>query len=312
MPTTTCLPGPMPDPVGGARRRIQHGWQLLVETFKRFDSDGVPRLAAAMSYFLLLAVAPLLLILNGVLGVVGVRLGMGSVPAIEDAGATAATGIQQAVAWAGSYAPVRRAGAGRRRWCERVRAVHRSARGHLGHAPAADAAQGLLPVPRAVACAVAPRRSGADRRAHRVCGGDGLRQPRLRASAEPRVFHFQASGSSSPSQSRRSGSPRRRCSGSRSPSLPTGAIHWRDSLFGALVTSVLFLVGEVVLSLYLRSSERFNVFGTFQFFVVLIVWIYYSALVALWGAELTRLLILEAEERREDRESLGTPAPSTR
>ncbi len=40
-------------------------------------------------------------------------------------------------------------------------------------------------------------------------------------------------------------------------------------------------------------------FGTFQFFVVLIVWIYYSALVALWGAELTRLLVLAAEERRE-------------
>ena len=75
---------------------------------------------------------------------------------------------------------------------------------------------------------------------------------------------------------------------------------------------MLFLVGEVVLSLYLRSTERFNVFGTFQFFVVLIVWIYYSALVALWGAELTRLLILEAEERREERESLGTPEPSPR
>ena len=95
----------MPDPIGGARRRIHHAWRLLVETFERFDADGVPRLAAAMSYFLLLAVAPLLLILNGVLGLVGVRLGMGSVPAIEDAGATAATGIQQAVAWAGSYAP---------------------------------------------------------------------------------------------------------------------------------------------------------------------------------------------------------------
>ena len=44
---------------------------LIAETFARFDADGVPRLAAAMSYFLLLAVAPLLLIVNSVLGVVG-------------------------------------------------------------------------------------------------------------------------------------------------------------------------------------------------------------------------------------------------
>ena len=53
------------------------------------------------------------------------------------------------------------------------------------------------------------------------------------------------------------------------------------------------------LSFYLGGTQRFNVFGTFEFFVVLIVWIYYSALVALWGAELTRLMILGAEDRRE-------------
>ena len=54
-------------------------------------------------------------------------------------------------------------------------------------------------------------------------------------------------------------------------------------------------MGETALSYYLGSTERFNVFGAFQLFVVLIVWIYYSALVALWGAELTRLLVLRAE-----------------
>ncbi len=80
---------------------------------------------------------------------------------------------------------------------------------------------------------------------------------------------------------------------------PDRPIRWRDSLSGALVTSVLFLLGQIGLSVYLSTTQRFNVFGTFQFFVVLIVWIYYSALVALWGAELTRLLVLAAEERRE-------------
>jgi len=67
---------------------------------------------------------------------------------------------------------------------------------------------------------------------------------------------------------------------------------------GALITAGLFLVGESALSAYLSTTERFSVFGAFQFFVVLIVWMYYSSLVVLWGAELTRLLVLRFEERR--------------
>ena len=66
-------------------------------------------------------------------------------------------------------------------------------------------------------------------------------------------------------------------------------------------------MGETALSTYLSTTERFSVFGTFQFFVVLIVWIYYSSLVALWGAELTRLLVLRAEERREDAAAADFP-----
>jgi membrane protein len=80
---------------------------------------------------------------------------------------------------------------------------------------------------------------------------------------------------------------------------PDRPIRWRDSLTGALATALLFTIGEVALSAYLGTTQRFNVFGTLQVFVGLIVWIYYSALVALWGAELTRLLVLRAETRRE-------------
>ncbi len=82
--------------------------------------------------------------------------------------------------------------------------------------------------------------------------------------------------------------------------VPDRKLKWRDVAPGALITAGLFLVGETALSTYLSTTERFSVFGTFQFFVVLIVWIYYSSLVALWGAELTRLLVLRFEARRED------------
>jgi membrane protein len=87
--------------------------------------------------------------------------------------------------------------------------------------------------------------------------------------------------------------------------VPDRALKWRDVLPGALITAGLFLVGETALSTYLNTTERFSVFGTFQFFVVLIVWIYYSSLVALWGAELTRLLVLRFEAGREEAAEAG-------
>ena len=80
---------------------------------------------------------------------------------------------------------------------------------------------------------------------------------------------------------------------------PDRAIKWRDNVGGALVTAVLFTLGEIVLAVYLGATQRFNVFGALQVFVGLIVWIYYSALVVLWGAELSRLLVLRAEARRD-------------
>ena len=79
---------------------------------------------------------------------------------------------------------------------------------------------------------------------------------------------------------------------------PDRRIRWLDALPGALVTAVGFLVGELVLAAYLGSTQRFVVFGASQFFVGLTVWIYYSAIVVLWGVQFTRLMVLDAESRR--------------
>jgi len=285
---------------------IRRLWSLVAETFTRFGADDVPRLAAAMSYFLLLAIAPLLLILNAVLGVVGSKLGLGQMPSFNDAGTTAAAGVTQAVSWAGSYAPYlavalvvvgglsvfgQFVGALEVIWATPPRRT--AIRGFLRYNVLALALLGVATLALLAALTLSTLASVFAGIALQLARDAGLPlsgnwvmlalrfAPVLLASTALFWVAFTVA--------------------------PDRPIRWRDSFLGALVTSVLFLLGEAGLAYYLGNTQRFNVFGTFQFFVVLIVWIYYSALVALWGAELTRLLILAAETRRESQPHLEQP-----
>jgi membrane protein len=69
--------------------------------------------------------------------------------------------------------------------------------------------------------------------------------------------------------------------------IPDATISWRDVWLGALVTSVLFAIGKSVLGLYLGNSGLASAYGAAGSLVALLVWVYYSAQVALFGAELT-------------------------
>ncbi|MDX2163052.1 MAG: YihY/virulence factor BrkB family protein [bacterium] len=71
--------------------------------------------------------------------------------------------------------------------------------------------------------------------------------------------------------------------------LPDAHIAAEDVFFGALVTALLFVVGETLLSLYLGSGAVASVFGAAGTLVVLLVWVYYSAQILLLGAEFTRV-----------------------
>ncbi len=72
--------------------------------------------------------------------------------------------------------------------------------------------------------------------------------------------------------------------------LPDGRLGWRDVWLGALVTAVLFTVGKLVIGLYLGRSSVASSYGAAGAVVVLLVWVYYSAQVVLYGAEFTRVL----------------------
>lgn len=71
--------------------------------------------------------------------------------------------------------------------------------------------------------------------------------------------------------------------------LPDVEIRWRDVWVGAAVTSVLFNGGKYLIGIYLGHAAIGSAFGAAGSFAVLLVWIYYSALICFFGAEFTQV-----------------------
>jgi membrane protein len=70
--------------------------------------------------------------------------------------------------------------------------------------------------------------------------------------------------------------------------LPDTKIAWKDVWTGAAFTSFLFLAGKELLSLYLARSSFSSVYGAAGSLIVVLVWVYYSALIFYFGAEFTK------------------------
>ena len=70
--------------------------------------------------------------------------------------------------------------------------------------------------------------------------------------------------------------------------LPRCDIGWKDVWVGAIVTSLLFSVGKLLIGLYLGKSSVTSGFGAAGSLVVVLVWVYYSAQIFLLGAEFTK------------------------
>lgn len=71
--------------------------------------------------------------------------------------------------------------------------------------------------------------------------------------------------------------------------LPDVTIRWRDVWIGAAITSLLFAVGRFLIGTYLGHSRIGSFYGAGGSAVVLLIWVYYSAQVVLLGAEFTRV-----------------------
>lgn len=70
--------------------------------------------------------------------------------------------------------------------------------------------------------------------------------------------------------------------------LPDAKVRWRDVIWGAVVASLLFSVGRYLIGLYLGQSAIGSVYGAAGSFVIILMWIYLSAQILFFGAEFTQ------------------------
>ncbi|MBK6265478.1 YihY/virulence factor BrkB family protein [Marivirga sp. S37H4] len=69
--------------------------------------------------------------------------------------------------------------------------------------------------------------------------------------------------------------------------LPDAKLKWRDVWVGAFVTTILFVAGKFALGFYLGTANLTDSYGAAGSFVAILVWVYYSVLILLFGAQLT-------------------------
>lgn len=78
--------------------------------------------------------------------------------------------------------------------------------------------------------------------------------------------------------------------------LPDAKVSWRSALMGGLVTGLLFVIGKFLIGLYIGKSNPGEAYGAAGSLIVMLLWIYYSGLIVLFGAEFTEAW---AEKRGE-------------
>jgi membrane protein len=80
--------------------------------------------------------------------------------------------------------------------------------------------------------------------------------------------------------------------------LPDVRLEWRDVGFGAVITSTLFAVGKELIGLYLGRTGVASAYGAAGSLVMVLLWVYYSSLIFFLGAELTHVQSLRWRGRR--------------
>lgn len=99
--------------------------------------------------------------------------------------------------------------------------------------------------------------------------------------------------------------------------MPRVRIAWHDVWFGAAFTSLLFTIGKLLIGLYIGKSGVASVFGAAGSLAVLLLWVYYSAQIFLLGAEYTRVYAHDRGSKKdsvppataEDQPSRSTKEP---
>lgn len=70
--------------------------------------------------------------------------------------------------------------------------------------------------------------------------------------------------------------------------LPDAKIKSKDALVGALFTAILFMIGKFIIGLYIENSDKMTFYGTAGSILILLLWVYYSAIILYFGAVFTQ------------------------
>lgn len=70
--------------------------------------------------------------------------------------------------------------------------------------------------------------------------------------------------------------------------LPDADVTWRSVWVGAIVTAILFMIGKYAIGMYLGKSNLASTYGAASSVIILLVWIYYAAQILIFGAEFTQ------------------------
>ena len=92
--------------------------------------------------------------------------------------------------------------------------------------------------------------------------------------------------------------------------LPDAKIRWRDVWLGAAMTALLFGIGKWALGLYLGSGAAASAYGAASSLITLLLWIYYSSQILLFGAEFTQVYA-NREGRRVQPNEFAVPIERT-
>jgi membrane protein len=91
--------------------------------------------------------------------------------------------------------------------------------------------------------------------------------------------------------------------------LPDTYVAWRDVWLGALVTSLLFTIGKFAIGVYLGKASVASSYGAAGSVVILLLWVYYSSMILYLGAEFTHVYSMRHGSRRS---ATHTPVPDRR
>jgi membrane protein len=94
--------------------------------------------------------------------------------------------------------------------------------------------------------------------------------------------------------------------------LPDTRVEWRDVWLGAILTAALFELGKFAIGFYIGKQGLESTYGAAASIVIVLIWVYYSAQLVLLGAEFTRVYACRYGSRRGQAASLGARPPTLR